>query len=73
MSELENISCFFFVDECVPHRVANGNVSLITDAYHSTKVWTIKCNHGFTIVGDDRIKCRNGMYSNKFPVCTSQY
>ena len=66
-------SYYISLDECVPHHVANGNVSLITDAHHSVKVWKIKCNPGFTIFGADRIKCRNGMYSDKFPVCTSKY
>ena len=71
--ELMMLHFIDFLDECKPHHVANGNVSLITDAHHSVKVWKIKCNPGFTIFGADSIKCRKGIYSNKFPVCTSKY
>ena len=73
MFQYFDIFNLFILDECVPHHVANGNVTQISDENHPTKVWRVQCHNGFTMVGTDRIKCRKGIMTAKFPVCTSKF
>ena len=54
------------------HHVVNGNISQISDDNHPTKVWKVQCNPGFELFGQDRIKCRGGVMTAKFPVCASK-
>ena len=65
-------SHFYFPDKCVMHHVVNGNISQISDDNHPTKVWKVQCNPGFELFGQDRIKCRGGVMTAKFPVCASK-
>ena len=65
-------SHFYFSDKCVMHHVVNGNISQISDDNHPTKVWKVQCNPGFELFGQDRIKCRGGVMTAKFPVCASK-
>ena len=55
------------------HHVVNGNISQISDDNHPTKVWKVQCNPGFELFGQDRIKCRGGVMTAKFPVCASKW
>lgn len=33
-------------------------------------LFSYRCNPGYTLVGDSTIKCRSGIWSANFPVCT---
>jgi len=55
---------------CSPPKLANGYVE--GKGGKDQYVGRFVCNHGFTLVGSEVIKCRKGLWSDKdFPVCAS--
>jgi len=56
-------------DSCLPPALANGQSN--GEARENTWVGTFHCDPGYTLVGNHRLKCRNGAWSGQFPVCTA--
>jgi len=56
-------------DSCIPPALHNGYVVGEGD----DKFWTgaLVCQPGFTLVGNSKLKCRNGQWSSNMPVCTA--
>jgi len=56
-------------DSCQPPVLANGRTN--GEARGETWVGSFHCEPGYTLVGNHRLKCRNGAWSGHFPVCTA--
>jgi len=56
-------------DSCQPPVLANGRTN--GEARGETWVGSFHCDPGYTLVGNHRLKCRNGAWSGHFPVCTA--
>ena len=58
----------FISDDCKPPLLHNGHV----DGSGSSSSWTgsLSCLPSFTLVGNSKVKCREGQWSGDIPVCT---
>lgn len=54
---------------CPEPELRNGQV-IVTQSTDSMFVGKFKCDHGYTLVGSSKIKCRGGEWTSKLPVCT---
>ena len=59
-------------DLCQQPNVVNGHVTVVTDT-NNVFSGSVECDNGYTLVGRDRIKCRNGIWSSSTPVCTRKW
>lgn len=54
---------------CQPPDLAKGRTN--GEAHGDNWVGSFHCDPGYTLVGNHRLKCRNGAWSGQFPVCTA--
>ena len=57
-------------DQCIPPQLDNGMVEATEGDRGNFFFGKFRCNPGFTLSGPSELKCRNGIWSGRKPVCT---
>ena len=69
-SHCSNFYLLLFAGECEPPSLAGGVVS--GQGSGDSWVGVFSCRAGTSLVGEARLKCRNGVWSSHFPVCVGK-
>ena len=66
---VKELTSYFIADKCELSKLSS-NVMVDGEGDGDSWVGTFSCHSGSVLVGEQMLKCRSGIWSNNFPVCT---